>query len=111
MKRFMSGLALATALLLVLPGLASAHAKLVSSTPAAGAAIALTSAPTTLTLNFDEEVAKDVTTVQVTGPDGASVGGPATISFDDPKVVTVALTTHTSGQYNVKWHAVTADDN
>jgi len=108
----MSGLALAAALLLVLPRVAAAHADLVSSTPADGAAIALTAAPTTLTLTFNEEVAKDVTTVQVTGPDGASAAsGPATISFDDPKVVTVGLNTLTSGKYSVKWHAVTSDDN
>src|SRR3954447_9224493 len=112
MKRLMSGLALAAALLFLLPGLASAHAKLVKSDPADGAQIALTEAPKTITLTFDEEVAKDVTTVQVTDAGGASAtSGAATVDFDKATLVTVPLNTLAPGAYTVKWHAVTADDN
>jgi methionine-rich copper-binding protein CopC len=112
MKRLLSGLVLALALLGLLPGLAAAHAKLVSSDPADGAQIALTEAPTMISLTFSEEVAKDVTTVRVTGPDGVEVtNGAATVDFDNPMLVTVPLKALTGGMYTVAWHAVTADDN
>jgi methionine-rich copper-binding protein CopC len=112
MKRVIVPLICALALLVAGPRLVSAHAKLVSSTPAEGAQIALTDAPTSVTLTFSEEVAKDVTTVSVTGADGAeATSGPATVNFDDPKVVTVGLKALTPGAYTIKWHAVTADDN
>lgn len=109
MKRILLGLAL---LLALLPSVASAHATLVSSDPADGASIPLASAPTQMTLTFSEEVAKDVTTVQVNGPAGAAMAdGAATVDFDNPKLVTVKLKALTAGTYTAKWHAVTADDN
>lgn len=112
MKRMLVPLILALALLLAGPRLASAHAKLVSSTPADGAQIALTEAPTAVTLTFNEEVAKDVTTIAVTGADGASVTtGAAAVNFDNPKMVTVGLKALSPGPYTIKWHAVTPDDN
>jgi methionine-rich copper-binding protein CopC len=105
-------LILALALLLAGPRLASAHAKLVSSTPADGAQIALTEAPTAVTLTFSEEVAKDVSTIAVTGADGAPVTtGAAAVNFDNPKLVTVGLKALSPGPYTIKWHAVTPDDN
>ena len=48
MKRIISTLLMAVAVLAAWPGLASAHAALVSSTPADGAQIALTDAPTSV---------------------------------------------------------------
>jgi methionine-rich copper-binding protein CopC len=112
MKRVIFPLILALALLVAGPRLVSAHAKLVSSTPAEGAQIALTDAPTTVTLTFSEEVAKDVSTITVTGVDGTEMTtGAATVNFDDPKVVTVGLKALTPGPYTIKWHAVTLDDN
>ncbi len=112
MKRVIVPLICALALLVAGPRLVSAHAKLVSSTPAEGAQIALTDAPTSVTLTFSEEVAKDVSTISVTGADGAEMtSGAATVNFDDPKVVTAGLKALTPGAYTIKWHAVTADDN
>jgi methionine-rich copper-binding protein CopC len=112
MKRIIVPLVLALALLVAGPRLVSAHAKLVSSTPAEGAQIALTDAPTSVTLTFSEEVAKDVTTISVTGADGAeATTGAATVNFDNPMVVTAQLKALSPGPYAIKWHAVTADDN
>ena len=112
MKRIISALAVAFLLLVGLPGLASAHAKLVSSTPADGAQIALTEAPTQITLTFSEEVGKDLTTITVMHADGATMSdGTATINFDNPKLATVKLKSLIPGIYTVKWHAVTTDDN
>ncbi len=112
MKRVIIPLILALALLVAGPRLASAHAELVSSSPADGSVVAWTNAPKTATLTFSEEVAKDVTTVSVTSADGTSATtGAATVDFDNPKMVTVGLTALTPGPYTIKWHAVTADDN
>ena len=113
MKRLLLVLLLLPAtLMLVAPGRAAAHAQPVSTTPANGAQIALTDAPTQVAINFSEPVAKDATTIQVLGPDGTSVTtGAAAVNFDDPKLVTVPLGPLGGGQYTVRWHAVTSDDN
>src|SRR4051794_2026533 len=112
MKRIISTLLVAVAVLAAWPGLASAHAELVSSTPADGAAIAFTNAPTSVTITFSEDVAKDVTTIQVTSSDGtAMTDGATTINFDKPTLASVNLKPLSPGPYTVKWHAVTSDDN
>lgn len=112
MKRIVSLLVVALALVAAWPGLASAHAALVSSTPAAGSVVALTNAPTNVTITFSEDVAKDVTTITVTGADGTTVSTGATaINFDNPKLASVNLKQLSPGPYTVKWHAVTSDDN
>ena len=112
MKRLLIVGALTLAVLAHAPGLALAHAELVSSNPADGAAIAWTNAPTSLSLTFSEDVGKDVTTVHVTRPDGSEMAaGAAQVDFDNGKLVTVALKALTPGPYTVKWHAVTTDDN
>src|SRR5436853_5945996 len=73
-RRIIAGLILALALSLGLLGVASAHAKLVSSDPAAGAK--LTKAPTKVTLIFSEEISAkpDESNFTVTDEQGNEVG-------------------------------------
>ena len=114
MKRHIT-LALAVALLLsmALFGVASAHADLESSTPAAGAN--LTSAPTKVTLVFNEEISASETEsfFTVTDESGASVGTGKLDNTDlDHKTLSGTLKAGLgTGVYTVAWQTVTPDDN
>ena len=114
MKRRIS-LVLVIVLLLSLSifGIASAHAKLVSSDPAAGAN--LTKAPTRVTLKFDEEISDKATDsfFTVTNEQGATVGT-GTLDNTDVDHETLSGTLNTGladGVYTVKWQTLTPDDN
>lgn len=108
------GIALILALLLSLvsAGVASAHAKLVSSDPAAGAK--LTAAPSKVTLVFSEEVSDKTAEsfFTVTDEGGAEVGKGALDNADlDHKTLSGALKAGLGdGVYTVKWQAITPDD-
>lgn len=108
-------LTLAVALLLsmALFGVASAHAKLVSSDPAAGAN--LSAAPAKLTLVFDEEISDKETDsfFKVTDEAGASVGSGKLDNTDlDHKTLSGALKAGLgAGVYTVAWQTITSDDN
>jgi LPXTG-motif cell wall-anchored protein len=103
------GLALSLAFLTI----ASAHAKLVSSDPAAGAK--LTSAPSKVTLVFSEEISakEDESFFKVTNASGAEVGTGKLDSNDlDHKTLSGTLQAGLAdGVYTVAWEAVTPDDN
>jgi methionine-rich copper-binding protein CopC len=95
----------------VAPGVASAHARVASSTPANGATVA--PGLTEIFIVFTEEVSLTQTTAQLTGPGGATVAG-VTYSVNramrkEFTVKTPALTA--AGQYQLAWRAVTPDDN
>jgi copper resistance protein C len=114
MKRRIS-LTLAIALLLsiALFGVASAHAKLVSSDPAAGAN--LSAAPAKVTLVFDEEISDKQTDsfFNVTDESGASVGSGKLDNTDlDHKTLSGTLKAGLgAGVYIVAWQTITSDDN
>ncbi|HEX9374247.1 MAG TPA: copper resistance protein CopC [Roseiflexaceae bacterium] len=106
-------LVLALALSLGMLTVASAHAKLVSSDPAAGAK--LDKAPSKVTLVFSEEISdkSDESNVTVTDEQGSEVGKGGLDTTDlDHKTQTATLNAGLGdGIYTVKWNALTPDDN
>jgi methionine-rich copper-binding protein CopC len=107
------GLILVLALCLALSSTALAHAKLVSSDPAADAKLA--KAPAKVTLVFSEEISDKETesNFTVTDETGATVGtGKLDTNDLDHKTMSGALKTGVGdGIYTVKWNAVSPDDN
>ena len=105
-------LVLALALSLGMLTVASAHAKLVSSDPAAGAK--LDKAPSKVTLVFSEEISdkSDESNVTVTDEQGKEVGKGGLDTTDlDHKTQTATLNAGLGdGIYTVKWNALTPDD-
>jgi methionine-rich copper-binding protein CopC len=100
----MAGALLLSPLLVATP--ASAHNALAGSTPAAGST--LTTAPTSVTLNFEEPPLSSGMAVVVTAPDKSRVspGSPVLTGSD---VVTPLAPLTASGTYSVAWRVV-ADD-
>jgi len=105
-------LVLALALSLGMLTVASAHAKLVSSDPAAGAK--LDKAPGKVTLVFSEEISdkSDESNVTVTDEQGKEVGKGGLDTTDlDHKTQSATLNAGLGdGIYTVKWNALTPDD-
>ena len=110
--RISVGLIVAVLLSMALFSIASAHAKLVSSNPAAGAK--LDKAPAKVTLVFSEEISAkpDESNVTVTDEQGNEIGKGGLDNSDlDHKTQTVTLKAGLGdGIYTVKWFAVTPDD-
>ena len=104
---------IAAAALLALPGMASAHSKLVSSSPAANATVAK---PTKLTLTFSETFLAPMSGVELTmtGMPGMADHAPMPIkgfkTAAAGKTMTVTLPRALpAGSYDLKWHIVGAD--
>ena len=104
---------IAAAALLALPGMASAHSKLVSSSPAANATVAK---PTKLTLTFSEAFLAPMSGVELTmtGMPGMADHPPMPIkgfkTVAAGKTMTVTLPRALpAGSYDLKWHIVGAD--
>ena len=95
-------------LALALP--ASAHADLLSSSPADGAVLA--AEPQQVVLVFSEEVTAGLSSVRVTGPDGRRVdSAPVQDAQAESERITVALVPDPQpGTYVLNWRATTADD-
>lgn len=112
-RRMSLALVLALVLSLAAFGIASAHAKLVSSDPAAGAN--LKAAPAKVTIVMSEEVSAKETDSYfiVTNEQGKEVGRGKLDNTDvDHKTLSGTLTSGTGdGVYTVTWYAVTPDDN
>jgi methionine-rich copper-binding protein CopC len=104
---------IALLLSMALFSMASAHAKLVSSDPAAGTN--LSAAPAKITLVFDEEIsaAENDSFFKVTDESGASVGIGKLDNTDlDHKTVSGTLKAGLgAGVYTVAWQTITSDDN
>ena len=97
------GLALASA-----PASALAHAELVSTDPAAGAA--LTTPPTEVTLVFDGELNPDESAFTVTDADDNLVGqGALDLTVADRKELRGPVTIIEPGTYTVAWTAMSVD--
>jgi methionine-rich copper-binding protein CopC len=94
----------AVAAMLVLPLAASAHAKLLSTSPPAG--VSLAAAPKTLTLDFNEPVQLAVLKVSAAGKD---IAVPYDRAASSPHIV-VQLPALGPGAYEVRWSALTVDD-
>lgn len=84
---------------------ASAHAKLVSSTPADKATVA---APSQVTLKFNEKLQPKFSGFELTAG-GAVVPVKVSVGTDRLSLIGVPTKPLAAGAYEVKWHAVTAD--
>jgi methionine-rich copper-binding protein CopC len=100
--------AAAAALVAALPAPAAAHSELVSSTPGAGAD--LDTAPTTVTLNFSEELQPDGSSFTVKDANGDEVGsGDVDLNVADRNVMTGDVTITDPGVYTVTYSVVAGD--
>ncbi|MFI1563743.1 copper resistance protein CopC [Streptomyces sp. NPDC020490] len=107
--RALAAAAVGLVLLLTAAAPARAHAELLATTPAAGAA--LDRAPRAVTLRFSEAVEVTGDGLRVLGPDGsrADTGHTAAVP-DRPGALTVPLESGVpDGTYVVSWRAVSAD--
>lgn len=111
MRRTM--LSIAAIGLLVVPGVALAHPKLVSASPAANAAVAK---PTSIKLTFSETLVGSLSGIDLvmTGMPGMAHHDPMPIkgfkAVANGKDLVVSLPRSLpSGSYELKWHAVAAD--
>lgn len=103
--------AVAAALLLTLAfaGMASAHAKYLSSDPAANAV--LKAPPSVVTVHFIENVNPDGSSLTIYDSKGRVVSnGPGQVSISDTKTMTVSMTGDGSDNYMVVWKTVSLDD-
>lgn len=96
-------IALGAGILLTAALPASAHAVLVSSTPAAGARVGTT--PSVVTLTFDEPLVPRLSRCDVTDPAGRTFAGAVS-----GKTMRVRLTTNAPGVYDVDWKTVSRVD-
>jgi methionine-rich copper-binding protein CopC len=87
---------------------ASAHAHLLTSTPAANAAVP---APKQMTLNFSERLQPKFSGLSVTMPRMNNMAAPVkvTVSKDGKSLIATPTEPLSAGIYKVSWHAVTAD--
>ena len=99
---------LVLASLLALAATAAAHARLQSSTPADGAAVA--AAPATIRLQYDEPVEAAMSTVKLTGPGDAAVAT-AQVAADpkDDKALVLPLPRLAAGAYRAQWATMGRD--
>jgi methionine-rich copper-binding protein CopC len=85
-----------------------AHAKLVSSTPAANATAM--PPPTELRLKFSEAVEGKFTKVKVTGPDKTVIKtGPLKLDENDTVLIVPLASPLPDGGYEVEWQALAKD--
>jgi copper transport protein len=91
-----------------IPGIASAHAILESSSPEASAL--LTSSPKEIRLDFDEQVEDSLGDVRIYDSEQREVANSNTVlSSSDASVVTAEVPTLKNGVYVVVWRVVSAD--
>ena len=105
MRRLIAVLVASLLALVVSTGVAAAHAKLESMTPADGSTMA--APPTKVVLTFNEDVNPDFVAVKVTGPEGSeSAGKPAV----DGTAVTQSLAADLpAGKHTVTYRVVSTD--
>ncbi len=102
---------LSMGLLFVVAGTASAHAKVLSATPAIGSTIA--KAPTTVTVVCAENINPNpkLSNLFVYAPSGDLISqGDAKVSLSNPKEMSIGIKASGNGVYVVRWITVSADD-
>lgn len=100
--------ALLWAAILVLPSLASAHARLVKSDPARRATLG--ASPAAVRLWFNEAVEAEFSRLAVTRADGSVVAESAKVDPDDPKLLLVDLPPALpAGTYTVTFEVLSVD--
>ncbi|MFW5471016.1 copper resistance CopC family protein [Knoellia sp. CPCC 206435] len=85
---------------------ASAHSRLLSSSPADGATVP--ASPTELVLTFNEDINPQFVTVRVTDGEGGDVVG-AEASVDGPRVTLPVAQPIAAGSYKITYRVVSAD--
>ena len=104
-----AALFLAFGAIVAFPTAAFAHAKPVSSTPSPNQN--LTTAPTSVTIIFGQNVKPDGSDIFVYDKDGKKVStAAATVDPNDLKKMSVPMAGDDSESYLVVWHTVSADD-
>jgi copper resistance protein C len=99
---------MAAVALLAIPAVASAHVELVSSSPDAGAN--LDTAPTEVTVTFDDELDPDHSTFTVADADGNEVGsGEVDLTVADRNVMHGDVTISDPGVYTVSYTVAGVD--
>lgn len=94
--------------LLAIPAVTSAHVELISSSPEAGAN--LDTAPTEVTVTFDDELDADQSTFRVTDADGNEVGsGEVDLTVADRNVLRGDVTISDPGIYTVRYSVAGVD--
>ena len=103
-----TALILAAALSLAAAGAASAHARLITGSPKAGATVA---APTQLKLTYSESIVPAASSVALAdGKGGAVATGPLALDPKNKRIVVVPVTGRLSaGAYRVEWSMKTED--
>ena len=95
---------LASGLVIAVPGVASAHAGFVSSSPEPGAELG--TPPGVVLLRFSEPLNTDLSRAAVMTPDGERIDGKST----GPSELTIDLSTNAQGIYEVSWTTVSLVD-
>ena len=108
MKKYAKNLALTLAAILLAASTSFAHAKLVSSSPAAGET--LTMSPSSVSLQFSVRVQSRMSSIAVKDLSGSSVAVGTIVESDQGKLISVPLPQLTPGSYRVEWRALSADD-
>ncbi|HYO51143.1 MAG TPA: copper resistance protein CopC [Chloroflexia bacterium] len=104
------GVALLLASIGSAPGVALAHARVASSTPANGATVP--PGLTDIIINFNEDISVDQSTAQlVNEANNAVLQATAAVDRANRKKMTIKTSPLAAGKYQVKWTAVTEDDN
>lgn len=102
-------LILAVTLALIVAGVASAHADLVRSNPAANSTLEV--APTSITLDFSEAIEPSFSKVTVLFEDGSTLdNGDSVVAANNPRQLTVSLREARQGTYIVSWRVLSAVD-
>ena len=94
--------------LLALPAIAVAHAELLASNPADGAALA--APPDEVELAFDGELDPDRSEFTVIGPSGSEIGsGEVDLGVAERNILRGEVAADGDGAYEVRWTAVSVD--
>ena len=108
LRRGAIGVALFVAVLAAVPsGIASAHASLESSTPAANSV--LETGPSSIVLDFDEDIEVGLASIKLYAGDGSAVELGAPAAGADATAVTASVPTLKNDIYAVIWKVTSAD--
>jgi methionine-rich copper-binding protein CopC len=102
--RLMPAVAVVTALML--PSAAAAHARLVSSTPAAGSTVA---SPRAFSLTFSEKMAPAFSTFEVVNAAGVKVPVRTVVSEDGKTLSAPVARPLAAGAYVINWRLASSD--
>lgn len=104
----LAGLVAALGIVLGVASPASAHATLEGTAPAQNAVVG--SAPSRVTLTFDEGVGISADSIRVFDPAGARVDDGRTVSTSNPDTIAIGVRSGLGqGTYTVAWHVISAD--